>query len=82
VTSWNSPIHQGGRDTGPVVGGVQTLVVTPRWLRFLPPNVFVTVTGLDDVEAWVPGVKTWDEAHSVHAALATKYRNKARALFR
>jgi hypothetical protein len=80
VTSWSSPICQGGRDTGPVVGGVQTLLIPPRWLRFLRPNVFVTVTGLDDVEAWVPGARTLAQAHAVHDALVAKYRKKARAL--
>ena len=80
ATSWNSPIHWGGRDTGPLVGGVQTLLVTPRWLHFLRPNVFVTVTGLDDVEAWVPGARTRAEAHAVHEGLVAKYRTKARVL--
>jgi hypothetical protein len=80
VTSWNSLIHQGGQDTGPVVGGVQTVLVTPRWLRFLRPNVFVTVTGLDDVEVWVPDARTHAEACAVHDALVATYREKAHAL--
>ena len=80
VTSWNSSIHWGGRDTGPVVGGVQTLFLPPRWLRFLRPNVFVTVTGLDDVDAWMSGARTLAQAHAVHDALVTEYRNEARAL--
>ena len=74
MTSWNSAIRRGGRETGPVVGGVQTLLVTPRWLRFLRPHVFVTVTGLDDVEAWVPGARTVAQARAVHAALVARYK--------
>ena len=62
VRSWNSPIRQGGRDTGPVVGGIQTVLVTPRWLRFLRPHVLVTVSGVDDVEAWVPAARTAEHA--------------------
>ena len=80
ATSWNSPIHWGGRDTGPLVGGVQTLLVTPRWLHFLRPNVFVTVVGLDDVEVWMPGARTQAEACAVHGAVVATYREKAHAL--
>ena len=80
VTSWNSLIHHGGQDTGPVVGGVQTVLVTPHWLRFLRPKVFATVVGLDDVEVWVPGVRTQAEACAVHDALVATYREKAHAL--
>jgi hypothetical protein len=44
------------------------------------PNVFVTVMGLDGVEAWVPGARTRAEAHAVHEGVVAKYRMKARAL--
>lgn len=79
VRSWNTPIHQGGRDTGSVVGGIQTVLVTPRWLRFLRPHVFVTVSGVDDVETWVPGAQTAEQARAVHDRLVARYRKHAQA---
>src|SRR5438093_7739998 len=53
----DSVIHQGGQDTGPIVGTITTTLVTPRWLRFRPAHVLVTITGLDEVEAWVRGAR-------------------------
>ena len=79
VRSWNSVLRQGGQDTGPVVGGVQTVLVTPRWLRFLRPHVFVTVTGVDNVETCIPGAQTAEHARAVHESLVARYRTQARA---
>lgn len=79
VTRWESLIHAGGTETGPVVGAVITELVSPRWLRFLPAQVYVTVTGLDDVEAWVRGAQTVAQAHAVHATLVARYRTVAHA---
>ena len=91
LTRWESAIHAGGRETGPVIGVVATLFVTPRWLRFLAPQVFVTVKALDDVEAYIPtvkalddvevyipGVRTVEQAHAVHDAWVARYMDKAR----
>jgi hypothetical protein len=80
LTHWSGQIHEGGGDTGPVVATITTTVVTPRWLRFLPAHVQVTITGLDEVEAWARGARTAQQAQVVHDALVAKYKAKAREI--
>jgi hypothetical protein len=79
LTSWETVLYQDGGESGAVVGIVTTLLVQPRWLRFRPAHVLLTVTGVADVEAWVRGVSTAAEAQAFHNTTVAYYRALAKA---